>query len=506
MSVIPPSSRPDAPKAQRAWAVLVAILIAGGAVAFFTQKLMLMSVRYQIACVMGLGFLSLCMIFIRRLPEILLYLMVFSIPFMTFEKTFFLRDTWVDFGTPGINIGLYDILLAGIYVTWLVEIVIIRSQPIPKFKLLDGLVLGVVLANLLSVLTSASMHYSLFELFRVTKYALGYYYIAHRMERRHLRGVLWALMFALAFESGLGVVQHRFHKLVGIGRSKGAVTAELSMQYEVPEFEGHRRAEGTTIDSHAYGIYMVALLMFPFCLALARWVRARDRLIFAGLFFIGIPGLIASFSRGAWGAFVLAVVVVIAVFYLWKERQVLGMFLLLCLLAFPAGLIGGGTLLGKRVFRAPWEIMEARWDTLITGCEIWTQHIWTGGGANAYFHAQRDLGKIYELSNDKPAHNLVVYMLSQTGVFGLVAYGALGLAVIVYCIKLMKRKDPLLSVLALAILAGLLAIQADGMIDFMSVTNQVYFLQALLCGLVAAMLRFVKAEPAGQFVKLETWS
>ncbi len=484
---------------------LLLVMIGGVAIAYLTQTLLTFSARYLIASVLGVAFLSMAMVFVRRLPDVLLYLIIVSVPFMTFEKTFCHTDRWVDFGTPGINIGLYDIVLAGAYLVWFVEVVVARTRPLPRLTRFDVLVAAYVLATFASLITTHSILYTFFEAIRVTKYALGYFLIAHRLERRHLRGVLLALMFALLFESGLGAFQHRTGRLVGIARSKGAATAELERQYEVPAFEGHRRAEGTTIDSHALGVYMCVLLAFPFCLALCPWLDSRDRVFCGILFFAGIPGLIATFSRGAWGAFAISVTLVLITFFFWRQYRVVGTFVVLCLVATPAVLIGGGTLLGKRVFRAPGEIMEARWDTLVTSYRIWTAAPLTGGGANAYFHAQRDLGLIYGLSNDKPGHNLAIYMLSQTGLLGFFSYYAVGLVALAGCVRLIRRKDPVLSPMALAILVGMVAVQADGMVDFMSFTNQVYFTLFLMCGLVAGMHRLAPLTPARQFEPIGAW-
>lgn len=483
----------------------LAVMAAGAATAYLSYRMMQFSLRYAIAAAVGLTGLTLAMVFIRRLPDILLYAIVLSIPVLTFEKTFFLRDTWVDFGTPGVNIGLLDILLFGGYSLWFIEVIVMRQRPLPRLHWLDGFVLAYFLANAASLLTTASITYTMFEMFRLTKYVMVYFFIAKRLERRHIRGIVYCLLFALLMESALGVVQHRMHKLVGIARSKGAATAEMSTQYEVPQFEGHRRAEGTTIDSHAMGIYMAILLLYPFCIALSPWFPGRERLFQAACFLAGVPGLIATFSRGAWGAFAIAVVFVLIVFFLWKERRALGVFIIICLLGSPAALIGGAKLIGKRIFRAPSEIMDARWDTLVTGWDIWLRAPLTGGGANAYFHAQRDLGTIHQLTNDKPAHNVLIYIVAQTGLLGLLTYIALGIAILVATLKLMRWKDPVLSPLALAIIAGFLAIQADGAIDFMSFTNQVYCMKFFEAGLITAMLGMLSTRPNPEFVRIQRW-
>jgi O-antigen ligase len=466
-------------------------ILGGGLVAYLTSKVMVMQTRYFVAAVLGALILTTGLVFLRRLPDLLLYLSVLCIPLMTFEKTFQLTDTWVDFGTPGFNVGLLDLILAALYAIWWLEVFGLRTRPLPRLTTMDGLVLAYVVANVLSLISSASAAYTTFEIYRVSKYALAYFYIAHRLERRHLMGVIVALMIALVFESAFGVFQYRTHRLVGIARSKGAATAELDTQYEVPEFEGHRRAEGTTIDSHALGAYLDMLLPFAFCLAIAPWLRPRSRAGFGAVFLIGIAGLIATFSRGAWLAFVIALTVILVVYSLsWREHRALKVSLVLGLLASPPILIGGGMLLGKRVFRAPHEIMSARWDTVLSGYEIWKQNPLTGRGANAYFHAQRDLGKVYDLTNDKPAHNIALYLLAQMGLVGILAYLSLGLYTCAKCLSLIRRADLLLRTLALAVLAGVIAVQADGLVDFMSFTNQVYYMQFLCCALVSAMLSF----------------
>jgi O-antigen ligase len=458
---------------------------------------MTMSLRYFAAAVLGVVFASVCMAFVRRLPDILLYLMVLCVPLFTFEKTLMLRDTWVDFGTPGFNVGPLDVLLLGLYALWGFEVVGLRSRPVPRLRAMDGFVLAYVAANVLSLVGSASRAYTMFEGYRVVKYALAYFYVAHRLERRHLKGVVAALMVALVLESALGVFQYRTHRLVGVARSKGAFSAEMEMQYEVPEFEGHRRAEGTTIDSHALGAYFCVLLPYPLCLAVNPWLPARLRACSALAFCLGVPGLIATFSRGGWGGFLVAAVLITAVFALvWRERRVLRAFLIIALMSVPAVVAGGGLLLSKRIFRAPGEIMSARWDTILTGYEVWKLSPVTGRGANAYFHAQRDLGRVYDLTNDKPAHNLLVYLVAQTGVVGLLTYCALGAALILGCARLIRQRDRVLGPLALAVLAGTAAVQADGVFDFMAFTNQVYFMQFFSCGLVAGMLALGEGRPA----------
>jgi hypothetical protein len=488
--------------------LLLAIVLGGSLIAYSTTKIMEMSIRYFAAVLLGAVFLSLSMVFVRWLTDVLLHLMVFCIPLFTFEKwTFAARDdSWVDFGMVGFNIGLLDIFLLGLYAAWAIEVVVLRIRSAPRLKLLDWLVLAFVGANVLSLISSASRTFTIFEIFRVGKYALAYFYVAHRLERRHLKGIVLAFLVAVVFESALGVYQFRTQKLAGIARSRGMVNDELETQYEVPGFEGHKRAEGTTIDSHALGVYFDLLLPFALCLALAPWIPALVRWPCGLVFCIGVPGLVATFSRGGWGGFIIEVAFIFMVFaLLWREHRVLRVLVVLALLVLPIVPFGGSGLMGKKLFRTPWEVVSVRWDTVLTGYEIWKQNIYTGRGANAYLHAQRDVGRIYELSNDKPAHNTFVYVMAQLGIVGLLTYYTLGIVVLVKCLTLMRWRDPLLSPLALAVAAGFIATQADGFVDFMSFTNQDYFMQFLNCGLVAGMLTMRGPQPAQQFVHLNDW-
>ena len=66
-------------------------------------------------------------------------------------------------------------------------------------------------------------------------------------------------------------------------------------------------------------------------------------------------------------------------------------------------------------------------------------------------------------------------------------------------VRILRWKDPVLSPIGLAVLAGIVATQADGSIDFMAFTNQPYFMFFLSARLIAGMLRLLPPRPAPHF-------
>jgi O-antigen ligase len=205
---------------------------------------------------------------------------------------------------------------------------------------------------------------------------------------------------------------------MGIGRTKGAEDLEYE-QYAVPGFEAVRRAEGTTFDSHALGLFMSMTLTLPLSLALSPSIPGRYRIIAASVFGLGLPGLVASFSRAGWVSFIAASLALAFFFVVWRETRALFLGAVsLVLLSIPF-VIPFGKYIEQRIFEAPPELISARIETMEMSFVLWKENPLTGIGANAYMRAVEERLSIFEGEPYFiPVHNMLLFVMTETGLIG----------------------------------------------------------------------------------------
>lgn len=459
----------------------------GGVVALAVSRLVNLEMRYFGALILGVLLLSAGMIVIGRIREILLYILAFNLAFTTIEKSFFISPD-PTFVVSAVSVGLAELALAGLYVIWIGRI-LMKQDPLPTPNVLDLCVLAFLAVHVLSLTSSLSPMLTMLEVVRLTKLSLLYFYLSRNVEKPHLKYIVAGILFAIAIQAVLGVYQHRTGRLMGIGRTKGA--AIEYEQYEVPGFETVRRAEGTTFDSHALGLFFSMTLPIAIMLALNRRVPKITRAIAAGGFGIGMSGLAISFSRAGWLSFSVAVVVLFICLARWRQwRLIVGAVALGVALALPFT-FPFARYVKQRIFEAPRELMTIRVETLEMARELWRDASYTGIGANAYMVGLQDkLGVVEGEHWFVPAHNMVVMLLVEMGPLGVVSFMALSVVAAAFCWRVVARsEDPLLRSMAAALLAAVVALHVEGLTDPMYVTGVTYYLVWFELGLIGAVYR-----------------
>src|ERR1039458_504746 len=237
------------------------VAVAGLLFATVVASALTLDFRYSLAFITGTLLFAGAISAIGSLRNLLLYVMAFNLPFTSIEKTF-LQTTQTTFVTPGVPIGLGDICIFGLYGLWFVVIFITRKERIPKPATLDWWVFAFWCAHAISVFHATSPGLAILEVVRLGRYLMVYFYLAHNLRRQHLKWITAGLMCAILMQASLAVVQYRSGKLLGIGRTKGASDLDYE-QYTVPGFENVSRAEGTTFDSHALGLFFAMTLPVP---------------------------------------------------------------------------------------------------------------------------------------------------------------------------------------------------------------------------------------------------
>jgi putative inorganic carbon (hco3(-)) transporter len=454
-----------------------------------------LELRYSLALIMATILISTGLVLSSRLESVALYLLAFNLPFTSIEKSFFLtsESTYV---TSGIAVGLFELLLVFLYLTWFFRVLVKRTETVPKMTSIDWWVLAFVGVHVLSLYNSTSRTLTGLEILRLTKYAAAFFYLEHNLKRRQIKMIVAAVLAAIVIQGALGLVQVRTGSLLGIGRTKGATASEYE-QYSVKNFESYYRAEGTTFDSHAYGLFLAMSLP----LGLIAMLSPRLRPIYKfGLLFasgIGLVGLIISFARGSWVAFGAAALVIVACQLKWRRWHVVGASGAIMSALAVAATIPFAAAVRQRIFEAPPELITGRLETLQIALQLWRDSMWVGSGANTYMRLLEIRYSVF--AGDPyyiPPHNLLVLVLTELGVIGVVCFLGFSFAVWKMTWQVVSIRTDLVGVTAAAVLAAFTALEVQGLFDPIYVTNVTYFLLWFMLGLGAAMWRITfRDEP-----------
>jgi hypothetical protein len=451
--------------------------------------------RYLIAFVGGVVLLSLGMSMVGNIRDVLLYVLAFNLPFTSIEKGFLITDQ-PTFVVSAIAVGLTDLCLVSLYALWFASIFVAKTEKLPKLTKLDWWVFAFVVAHVVSLLNATSAVLTIYEIIRLAKYALIYFYVAHHVRRRHLKWIVAGILFAISLESAIGIVQQRSGTLVGVGRTKG----DSELQYEqgtVPGFEEVRRAEGTTFDPHTLGLFFAMTLPVPLVLALSPQVRVLHRLLAAGVLVVGASCLAITFARASWLAFGGACLVVIWCLARWKQWSSIALASIITLFLAVSVTVPFADWIHQRLFEAPPELVTTRFETLGMAMEIWKQSPLTGCGANGYLAATQKVLSVFE--GDPyfvPAHNMMVMIMTELGIIGIVGFLGLSGAAVLTGWRVTQTNDPLMRSLGGALLAGFIALQIEGLTDPIYITNVTYFLLWFELGVTAALYSMCRTTPA----------
>jgi hypothetical protein len=369
-----------------------------------------------------------------------------------------------------------------------------RRETLPQISPIDWWVLGFLAVHVLSLYNSTSRTLTLLEILRLTKYAAAFFYIEHNLKRRQIKMMVAAVLAAIVMQGAIGLVQVRTGNLLGVGRTKGATASEYE-QYTVKNFESYYRAEGTTFDSHAYGLFLAMALPLGLTALLSLRLRPRYRFGLVLASSIGLIGLIISFARGSWVAFAAAALAIVACQLKWKRWRVVGTSTAIIAVLGTIAIVPFAAAVRQRIFEAPPELMTGRLETLEIALRLWRDSMWVGSGANTYMRLLEIRYSVF--AGDPyfiPPHNLLVLILTELGVVGLICFLGFSIAVWRMMWQVISTRSDLVGVTAAGVFAAFTALEVQGLFDPIYVTNVTYFLLWFLLGMGAAMWRITFRE------------
>jgi hypothetical protein len=421
--------------------------------------------RWFVVAIGGLLLISVSMILIYRFSDFLLIFLMFIIPLSGFCKWLFLKSYTEEVANVAplsgcISLGITDFILVGLYLSWFIKIFVTKEERLPRLTGIDKLVLLLVVSYIISLLGAPHLSLGLFATGHLIKHVMIYFYVSRHIKGYHIRWFMATLFCAIVLQASLGITQNRTGRFAGLMIDKGA-GKHIDDQYIVPGIENYTRATGTTYDSHSLGLYLAMLIPYAFVFSVyTPSIKWGHRLLSGLAFLLAAVTLVLTFSRSGWLSCGFSLCVTIAVFFKWGDKYIIPTLIGAFIISLPLAPWAISHMY-ERLFHAPDQIMTARYDQCWVALRMWRDHFLFGIGAGNYM----EVLKTYRTSSEMllPVHNVFLWVGSDTGLFGVVAFYGVILSAIRRLWKLVKVKHSQFSRVALAALTGLVAFLLDGL-------------------------------------------
>ena len=310
----------------------------------------------------------------------------------------------------GLSFSLTTMALLGLYSIWLFELLArSRSTPQPRLRwaLPAAAYVGLTVPSLLS---AYDPRLALFEIAFLIQGLLLFVYIASFVRTaRDVHFVVATLVVALTVQAGL-IVATRY---AGVSLDFAGLETTSGGEREVS------RASGTLGSPNTAGSFLAAALLLPLSLLAARTLERRARLALpaAGL---GAVALILTLSRGAWLAFAVSLVALLA-FFAYRgltSRRILA----LGAATVVVGVAFGG-LVADRLSRDDAGAARSRIDLFNAGVDVIRDHAFFGVGANNFTVVLPSYAELVGYAYIP--HNRFLLVWSEAGVAAALALAAL---------------------------------------------------------------------------------
>lgn len=387
---------------------------------------------------------------------------------------------------PGPVLYLSDLPFLVLMIHWFFELTF-KKQKI-FFPKSNWMALAFILWSGVSLINATVLSSGLFDLFRMLKFYILYLYVANNVwSKEAVKTLIMFLLIGMIFQGLICLYQFILQDTSSIfGNIFGqqVVSKELEAFYKVSEESGLRRAGGTVGHINGQAQYFEFLLPVAFLL----WLTATRFLSYFFYFttlFLGLLGLIVTFSRGGTLGItvgMLAVLLLSTIFKLISYKKFLT-FLLIGL----GILIAISPLVYKFMTIRPYAA-KTRFHLTEVGLEMLKAHPVLGVGLNNHM--------VQKLEYDPrsypfplPAHNHYLIIASEVGIPGLVFF--LGFMFLSFKLALSAARvdDLYLASVAVGILGALIAISVHILVDYVS-THTIMTLLWLYAGLAAALSRW----------------
>ena len=390
------------------------------------------------------GFAAFAAVISGNLRLVLMMVMVLGIPFNININYFYNHEMAALNSIGGLYLSATTMALAAAYGLRALQVVLGRASGPPFLGAVkrDWALTAYVALVLMSVLTASNRQLAVFEAFLLVQVVLFYLYIQYEVtSRKDVFFVTTLLLVGLLAEAlvmiALPVIGH-----------------EVSMMSITARLDPNGRVGGTIGNPNGGAAFLTLLLAPGFGVLLGRGSKWQKLLAAACLFF-GIAALILTLSRGGWLGFGLSMTIL--VLFAWRKRWIRPGLLLgtLLLLAVVVGALQGPII--ARLTTSDAGAAYSRWPLIQLAARVIADQPLTGVGANNFAvrmfdYATGDLRQEWIST----VHNRYLLLWSEAGFFALLAYLAFCGSVLRRAWQSYRLDDPVLSPLALGLMAGLM--------------------------------------------------
>jgi putative inorganic carbon (hco3(-)) transporter len=380
-----------------------------------------------------------------------------------------------------------DFPMFGLLLLWLIQFVT-RKQKL-AFRI-TGVGLAFVLfvtAHIISVVAAYDSNLALLELIRLIKMGLLILIIRHCIRTENdLSLALSVLLGMLIVQGTLAITQSFFDTSFGLGflGETDSYFTEQQGTFVVG------RAGGTLGHPNVLGYFFEMTL--PIALAVFFWCkRGKLKVISFCAVGLGLFGSFLTYSRATWIAVLIGLFVVILATML-LQRQHWGRNLIYMALVL-LGVTAVGFIFKDSIIQRLEVFGSASWNFRLQTFELAWNMIQArplfGIGANNYLAAipMYNYAGITSLAEQAIVHNILLLFTAETGLFGLITFIIL-LATITHRTYRTVKAGPTMAVAtAIGILAGIIAIMAHSMLDWLFRFDPVYTLFWFNVGLLLAL-------------------
>jgi len=322
-----------------------------------------------------------------------------------------------------------------------------RPTPLPKklggsIRLAQSLAFVFLLFTLVGEFIAVDKGDFRFAYVHLIRAVLLYYCLVTRLAtRKECRSIAIGLLMGLGFQAVIGFWQWQIGPVV------------------LPFFQisNYWRAEGTIGTANAFGAFIISLL--PLAFRMSMFIRVKFKPAWWSLTVISAGALLASFSRGSWVSFGVAMSLFALVDFKKKvlTSKQTALFIAVALIGIVAVNVKYGDVITHRFSGAERSISgkekQSRVNLAKDALRVISGREMFGVGLNNYRYYSDE-----QIAGTRIVHNAYLLITAEQGVLAVVLYLLLiGLAFL-FGVQLMQVRDPFYYHLAAGSLTGLLAL------------------------------------------------
>ena len=418
------------------------------------------------------------------LKRLLLAVVMIDLP-LQLDDNLFYQEAQAAFGAiGGLNVSITLLALLGLYALWMSESILSGSKrtkwPWPTRSVTMPLLAYIGVIGL-SIVVAEDRTFSFFELGLAFQIFALYFYVAARIRtKEEMLFVVLMLLVGLFFESAVMI----FLRLYGRSIEIGPILARI---------DDGSRVGGTIGGPNSASAYLGMFLTLPLSILFSKF-RVHYKILALGCLVLGVPALLVTLSRGGLIAFIVSTFILSLLLTSrgWMPKVfplVLGTVVLVTLLVFSNNILSSGLFGAERSQNA-----LGRLPLLYLALDMIREHPILGVGANnftivmwSYITPDFSRSWLYAV------HNKYLLVFAETGFIGLMTFLWFLGSVVRQGWQTWRIHDRTYSLLALALMAGIIGHMVHMQFDLFSNRPLVQSLW-LSAGLLVALHNLTTAD------------